>query len=150
MKDHFISLLKYDLFANELILETMIKAGNPEKAIKLMAHTLAAQQIWLNRCMGLPASSGGVWPDRPAETFADTIAANSEGWLNFVQGLPPEGFETMISYKTSTGDSYDNKLIDILSHVINHGTHHRAQIGQHLIAAGIDQLPMTDYIFYVR
>jgi len=150
MKDYFINLLKYDRFANDLIAETIIKANNPEKPVKLMAHLLAAQQVWLNRCLGLPQTVSTVWPDWQADTFADIIAVNSTGWLNYVEGLNPADFDSLISYKTLKGDSYENKLSDILTHLINHGTHHRAQAGQHLIAAGIEPLPMTDYIFFIR
>ena len=150
MKEHFINLLKYDRFANDLIAETIIKANNPEKPVKLMAHLLAAQQVWHNRCLGLPQTVSVLWPDWPADALAGIIAANSAGWLNYAEGLNLVDFDRIISYKTLKGDSYENKLSDILTHLINHGTHHRAQAGQHLIAAGIEPLPMTDYIFFVR
>jgi len=59
-------------------------------------------------------------------------------------------FEKNIYYKNLKGIAYKNKLADILAHVINHGTHHRAQAGQQLKFAGFENLPITDYIFYVR
>ncbi|MDB5154777.1 MAG: hypothetical protein JWR54_3528, partial [Mucilaginibacter sp.] len=55
----------------------------------------------------------------------------------------------VISYKNLKGDDFENKLSDVLAHLINHGTHHRAQVGQHLKLAGVE-LPNTDYIFYIR
>ena len=150
MKEHFINLLKYDRFANDLIAETISKANNPEKPVKLMAHLLAAQQVWLDRCAGLPQTLTTVWPDWEAKTLPDIIAANNSGWLNYVEGLQSTDFDSIISYKTLKGDSYENKLGDILTHLINHGTHHRAQAGQHLIAAGVETLTMTYYIFFIR
>ena len=48
------------------------------------------------------------------------------------------------------GAPYEDKLLGILSHVINHGTHHRAQMGQQLLFAGATELPPTDLIFYLR
>jgi uncharacterized damage-inducible protein DinB len=63
--------------------------------------------------------------------------------------LNDNDFERLISYKSLRGDAFENKLIDILGHVINHSTHHRAQAGQYLKIAGTD-LPITDYIFYLR
>lgn len=150
MKTYFTQLFNYDRYANELILQTIIKANNPEKPVKLMAHLLAAQQIWFNRCKGLPATGGALWPDWRADTFAGLIAENSTAWVNYLDELQPGDFDILINYKTLKGDSFQNKLSDILAHVINHGTHHRAQAGQHLIAAGIESLPITDYIFYLR
>ncbi|MDR3695098.1 DinB family protein [Mucilaginibacter sp.] len=150
MKAHFINLFKYDRFANELITETIIKANNPEKPVKLMAHLFAAQQIWLSRCVDFPDAPRTTWPDWQADTFAGIMEANSTRWLDYLEELDSGDFDSIISYKTLKGDSYQNKLGDIFTHVINHGTHHRAQAGQHLIAAGIETLPPTDYIFFVR
>jgi uncharacterized damage-inducible protein DinB len=150
MKDHFVKLFSYDRYTNQLIADLIVKAGNPEKPVKLMAHILAAQQIWINRCKALPPADVVLWSDGQPETFTGTITTNSADWLNYLKGLQDSDFEKSISYKNLRGESFENKLVDILGHVINHGTHHRAQIGQHLIAAGVEQLPITDYIFYVR
>ncbi|WP_295674515.1 DinB family protein, partial [uncultured Mucilaginibacter sp.] len=147
---HFIKLFEYDRFANELITETINIANNPEKPVKLMAHLFAAQQIWLSRFVDFPDAPHTTWPDWQTDTFAGIIETNSNGWLRYLDGLEPRDFDRIISYKTLKGDSYQNKLGDILTHVINHGTHHRAQAGHHLIAAGIETLPPTDYIFFVR
>jgi uncharacterized damage-inducible protein DinB len=149
MKDYFTRLFKYDHYANGLMLDTIIKAGGPQKPVQLMAHLLAAQQIWINRCKGLPAIGSVLWPDWPADTLAAIVTENNKQWQTYLDGLQLEDFEKVISYKNLKGEDFENKLTDILSHVINHGTHHRAQAGQHLKAAGVE-LPMMDYIFYVR
>ncbi len=150
MKAYFTRLFNYDRHANLQILEVIKQAGNPEKPVKLMAHSLTAQQVWLNRCKRLPGSAGVLWPDWQAETFEQLINENHDNWISYLDGPGADDFDRMISYKNSKGDGFENKLCDILAHVINHGTHHRAQAGQHLIAAGVGQLPITDYIFYLR
>jgi len=150
MKEYFTRMFEYDLFANKILAETISKVNNPHKPVKLMAHLLAAHQIWLNRCKGLPAPGGELWPDWPAESLNDIIDQNGKEWLDFVNSLQATGFDNLISYKNSKGEPFENKLTDILAHVINHGTHHRAQAGQHLITAGIEKLPPTDYIFFIR
>ncbi|MCR8556293.1 DinB family protein [Mucilaginibacter sp. BJC16-A38] len=150
MKNYFIRLLNYDRYANETILAAMLKTDPPEKSIQLMAHLLTAQQIWLNRCKGLPPIASVLWPEGKTEAFVGTITSNSEAWSSYLDTLQPDDFEKAISYKNSQGDSFQNKLSDVLAHLINHGTHHRAQIGQQLKFAGIESLPNTDYIFYIR
>ena len=115
-----------------------------------MAHALAAQQIWLNRCKRLPPTGAVLWPDWPAHTFAGLIERNHNDWIAFLDTCEADDFEGLVSYKNSKEEPFENRLSDILTHVINHGAHHRAQAGQHLIAAGIDNLPVTDYIFYLR
>ena len=150
MKAYFIRLFNYDRFASQLMLEAMINAGNPEKPVQLMAHLLAAQQIWLNRCKGEPAIGVTLWPDWKADVPEQMIDDNHRAWINFLDYLDPDDFSNCISYKSLKGEAFENQLIDILAHVINHGSHHRAQAGQLLKLAGVEKLPTTDYIFYLR
>ena len=149
MKAYFIKLFNYDRYANLRILETIIKAGEPEKPVQLMAHLFSAQQIWLKRCKGEPNTGHVLWPDWQAGSFEQMINDNHRGWINFLDYSEPDDFEKIISYKSMQGDGYENKLSDIMNQVIIHGTHHRAQAGQHLKLAGAE-LPNTDYIFYLR
>jgi uncharacterized damage-inducible protein DinB len=150
MKAYFIQQFNYDRFANGLILEIILSTGAPEKPVKLMAHLLAAQQIWLSRCKGEPAIGGALWPDWPAAVFEQIINDNHREWLSYLNTLNPDDFDRLIAYKSFQGMPFENKLVDILAHLINHGTHHRAQAGQQLKLAGVEKLPITDYIFYLR
>jgi uncharacterized damage-inducible protein DinB len=150
MKTHFLKLLDYDRFASLEILKLINEANEPELAVKLMAHLLSAQQVWYKRCTGLLDTGRVLWPDWQADTFEKTINENHDAWVSYVSELNAEDFNKTIAYKTLRGDSYENLLSDILTHLINHGTHHRAQAGQQLKLAGIENLPLTDYIFYIR
>lgn len=151
MKKHFLKLFGYDKFENEAMLVSVIEANYPGATGKLMAHLLSAQQIWLNRCKGIaPASPVVLWPDWEADTFQQRLQNNYGQWTEYLNGLKDSDFDEVIRYKNSLGNSYDNKLVDILTHVINHGTHHRAQIGQQLKQAGVEKLPNTDYIAFMR
>lgn len=150
MRTYFTRLLQYDHHTNLQITDLILKAGNPEKPVQLMAHMLAAQQIWLSRCKGEPAIGGALWPDWPAETLNGIIENNYEGWTNFLNSPGADDFNRMVSYKNLKGENFENTLSDIMAHLINHGTHHRAQAGQHLLLAGAEKLPVTDYIFYIR
>ena len=54
-----------------------------------------------------------------------------------------------IIYKNSKGIEFSNTVQDVIFHVINHSTYHRAQIASDLKANGIEPIN-TDYIFYKR
>jgi uncharacterized damage-inducible protein DinB len=149
MKSYFLRLFDYDRYANALIANLINKTGNPEAAVKLMAHLLAAQQMWYNRCNSLPTANVMLWPEGDQGTFTRIIEERSGLWRDFLNKLEDADFEKQIEYKNTKGEAFTNKLVDILGHVINHGTHHRAQIGQHLKLAGTD-LPGIDYIVYLR
>ena len=150
MKTYIINLFNYDYFANNIILDSIIKAGEPEKALQLMAHILAANQIWFNRCLGLPHASVELWTvsGKPGADLAATLKQNHIAWSDYIKDI--NDFDKNISYQNTRGDNFTNKLADILIHLTNHGTHHRAQIGQQLKFAGADSLPITDYIAYIR
>jgi uncharacterized damage-inducible protein DinB len=150
MKAHFTKMMNYDQYANLLMLKSILETKALEKPVQLMAHLLAAQQIWLNRCKSLSATGVALWPDWKAETFEQIIVENHENWIDFINQLNTDDFSRMINYQNSKGENFQNQLSDVLAHLINHGTHHRAQIGRHLKLAGLNQLPATDYIFYIR
>ncbi len=149
MKTHFLKLFNYDKYANLLILQNMFEAGNPQKTEQIMAHLLLTQQVWLQRCQGLSPKNIIIWPDWKIETFEPLIHQNYAAYTDFIQ-QEPKNFAQQINYKNTREESFQNCLSDILTHVINHGTHHRAQIGQLLKLAGLQTLPVTDYIIYLR
>ncbi|MGI4022436.1 MAG: DinB family protein [Janthinobacterium lividum] len=149
MKSYFTRLFDYDQYANQLLLKTIIEAGSPEKPVLLMAHLLGAQKIWLGRCKQ-EITNVALWPDWQVDKLEALISENNQQWINFINILEIAAFEEIVSYQNSKGQNFKNTLSDIIAHVINHGTHHRAQAGQHLKLAGIETLPLTDYIFFVR
>lgn len=149
MKAYFTRLFNYDQQASLLIVKTIFEVSSPEKPVQLMAHLLAAQQIWLGRCKSETANVA-LWPDWKADVFEAIIQQNHQQWRNFLDDPEELEFDKIVPYQNSKGVNYTNNLSDIITHVINHGTHHRAQVGQHLKLAGIEKLPMTDYIAFVR
>ena len=149
MKQYFLRLFEYDKYANSVIADLIIKANNPEIAVKLMTHLLAAQNMWYSRCTSLPTADIALWAEGDAKTFTDQIKERSDLWIGFLNTLEEADFKKTVEYKNTRGEAFSSRLDDILGHTINHGTHHRAQIGQHLKLAGTD-LPFTDYIIYLR
>ncbi|MGY0041076.1 DinB family protein [Pedobacter sp. NJ-S-72] len=55
----------------------------------------------------------------------------------------------VIKYVISNGDHYETSVYDILLHVFNHGTYHRAQIAKEMKLHNITPVN-TDYIQFVR
>ena len=150
MKTYFKQLFDYNRHASHQLLDAIIANNAPAKATGLMAHLLRAQQVWLPRCLGQNPEAGTLWPEWPAETLAEKIDQNHTQWMAYLDTLTEDDFNKVIAYKTMNGAPFEDKLQDILAHVINHGTHHRAQVGQQLLFASATQLPTTDLIFYLR
>ena len=149
MKDYFIKLFKYDHYVNHIIVDAIITANQPPETVKLMAHLLGAQQVWLSRCKAENILTGAVWPDWSAEACKQIINENHNAWITFLNSLADDDFEQKITYRDMKGNEFSSKLEDMITQVTNHGTHHRAQIGQ-LLKEADKNLPITDYIFYIR
>jgi uncharacterized damage-inducible protein DinB len=149
MKAYFTRLFNYDLYANMLLIDKLMASNTEGKAAELMAHLLVSQQIWLGRCQLDPIARDAQWPNWSVSSLKAIAEQNHADWIGFLEGISASDFSGIITYQNSKGQVFNNTLSDILAHLINHGTHHRAQAGQYLKQAGI-QLPVTDYIFYIR
>jgi uncharacterized damage-inducible protein DinB len=101
------------------------------------AHVLGAQQAWLARWRGsrpdhLPGS----------RDFADlaeirvTWTIHQTSLRSFLAELTPEQLVTKITYVNFQGEQYTYRLWQMMVHVVNHGTHHRAEIAELLTRAG--------------
>ncbi|RYE14391.1 MAG: damage-inducible protein DinB, partial [Sphingobacteriales bacterium] len=53
------------------------------------------------------------------------------------------------TYTNTQGKTYTNTVLQILTHVVNHATYHRAQIATDMRQHSLEPL-MTDYIAYAR
>ncbi len=140
----------YDLYANQEMLTAIRGLNNPEKPVQLLGHLLAAQQRWLRRCKNESDADVIIFPKTETVRFEELIAANNREWVAFLNGLTEEDMNRAITYQTSNGAPFTNTITEVVTQVINHGTHHRAQIGQQLKYAGMETLPLIDYIFYIR
>ncbi|QEM10266.1 DinB family protein [Mucilaginibacter rubeus] len=151
MKTYFLKMFGYNLFASNLIIQAMETAGSPDIALKLMGHLLAAEQAWLERCKLVPPSMPNSWPENVTiEQCKIQVSERYEAWLTFLNEINEEDINKLIPYHNFTGDYFENQLGDIVTQVLNHGTHTRAQIGQQLKLAGVKTLPITDYSYYLR
>ncbi len=146
MKEYFAKLFDYDTHVNLQIAGLIKTSNHPQKVIELMSHVLSAQQIWLSRCEGRPFDNYQLWPKWDIDTFTDIIETNKKDWANFLQA--ETDIHRIVAYKNSKGEKFSAPLTDILAHVINHGTHHRAQIGLLLKQSTGIELPFTDYIYF--
>jgi uncharacterized damage-inducible protein DinB len=148
-KDHFLQMFNYDQWANRESLTALHKANPPlEKAVRLLAHTLSSQKVWLERLQRVPQSAA-VWP---SSTLQDCSALADEmrlSWNRYLTELTTDGLEQQVDYRNSKGESWSSRVEDILTHVLMHSAYHRGQIALEMRAAG-QQPAYTDFIHGVR
>ena len=96
---------------------------------------LNAHHIWNHRIAN-KAPLFAVWQDQPVETMSKAI-------------LEDYALDHAILYANSQGQQFESNVQDILFHIINHTTYHRAQIASDFKLNGLAPL-LTDYIHYKR
>ncbi len=150
MKTHVARMLRAMSWADQQTLAALEACPDtPTDAVKLLAHMLAAEHVWLARLcatVSRPSPSGQQLDLTGCKRLADENAA---GYAAFVAGLDDDGFSTPIRYRNTKGDEFVNSTIDILTQVVIHGAYHRGQIARALGSIGIPAFN-TDFITFAR
>ena len=147
--DYLHRLFAYDDWANREVLSSLRTAPNPPpQSLKLTAHILSAEGLWLARLkQQKPALS--VWPElalAQCKAEADVLGAS---WRSYLEECREAGVSRQISYVNGKGESWSSQVDDVLLHVITHSAYHRGQIASDMRAAGLTPA-YTDFIHAIR
>jgi uncharacterized damage-inducible protein DinB len=107
-------------------------------------HIYWADQTWFNRIKGVEKSSSVGF-----ENARDAILAFRQLHEAMLLFLKKEDLTRKVIYQNSIGNSYENSLSDVLTHIVNHGTYHKGNITAMLWSLGKKSLS-TDYIVFIR
>lgn len=147
MEEFFNELFDYNFYCNKTLIEAFVKFEEvPEKSASLFSHILNAHHLWNARLTGAEASFT-VWQDHPLNTWQDIHYENQRNTFEIITNT--RDFDQRIDYQNSEGRLFTNTVQDILFHIINHSTHHRAQILFDLRNNGLETVSL-DYVFYKR
>ena len=142
-------MFNYDHWANrECLTALRSTVPPPAKVLRLLAHTLSAQKLWLERLQFVPQSVA-VWPSSTVEDCSILADEMRASWEKYLANMPPADFEKTIEYHNSKGESWSSRVEDIITHVLLHSAYHRGQAALEMRAAGL-QPAYTDFIHGVR
>jgi len=142
-------LFDFDLWANRRVLEDVRKAANPGESVRLFAHVLAAQDVWLARLNGRSSAGLAIWPERTLEECETEMERLAAAMRTFLDGATEESLSRELVYSNQSGAEFRQTPLDILTHVALHGQHHRGQILWELRKLGQD-VRSADMILYLR
>jgi uncharacterized damage-inducible protein DinB len=155
------TLYDYNYWAHRQVWQTSITALTDEQFTQPLdysvgsihqqvVHTMSAEWMWLTRLGGTsPAAmlDPADYPTRPAcRARWDEIEAEAHARLD---SLADADLNDDFSYTTTSGKTYTQSTAEILLHVVNHGTDHRAQMLAMLHRFGVPTV-QQDLIFYMR
>lgn len=151
------SHLAYTAWADDLLLRAVAQIPSEHlthdfqtadrNIIGTLAHTFAADRIWLQRVLGEPYTGFISDEDRKLETLQRDWPALLERWQEWAAGLTDTS--APIHYHDLKGNPYSTSAWEIVLHVVNHGTHHRGQASGFLRTLGHTP-PALDLIRYYR
>lgn len=119
----------------------------PPQAVLWLAHIVAAERLWLGRIEG--SSAGEVWPNLTLDECASGIAEMEVRWQALLDRCDDDGLDRTVEYVNTRGSAFSNRVEEILTHVLFHSAHHRAQIASCLREAG-GEPAITDFIHAAR
>ncbi len=151
MTAHLRRLFDHAAWADRLALDALAAAPEASRAgpLRLLAHLLAAERVWLLRLRGEASAAQPIWPELPLERCAALAADNAAAYARYLDALTDEAAAREVAYTNSQGVSFRTRVSDVLTHVALHGAYHRGQVAAALRAAGADPVN-TDFITFVR
>lgn len=162
LQSQLLKLTQFNLWANTKLMEWCIKAGDEKADIifqssfptirKTLYHIYDAEWVWMLRLNHQKLES---WP--PSKDFKFTLiefakvfASQSQAIIDYVATLSDNSADELLNYKNVKGDTFQNRIADIINHVVNHGTYHRGQLITMLRTVGFTDVSSTDYITFCR
>ena len=154
--DYIRSLFDYNAWANVHVLDAAASLTVEDLRKDLgasfgsvrgnLVHLVWAQGIWLLRFSargGPPAIDDGS----SLGDIRDAYAASHEAFGGYLASLSEEQLVEKISYTDTRGNSYEPPLWQPLVHLVNHGTHHRAECAM-LLTSLASPPRQLDYMFF--
>ncbi len=147
MRNFFNELIEYNRYCNQKVAEVLInnEAKLTVKTKSLFSHLISAHQIWNARILA-NQKPFEVWQ---THLVVDYQLIDQNNFENSLSILSTFDLDQVINYKTSSGIQFQNSVRDVLFHIINHSTYHRAQIATEFKDTDIAPVN-TDWITYKR
>lgn len=149
MLQHYRRLFQYDAWANQEVLAQFKREKNPPaRAVKFLAHVIAAETLWLERIKGEKPSLA-VWPEFTLAACETLLATITQRWQDYLATLTSETLAQEIAYTNTKGETFRSAVDDILLNVVLHAAYHRGQIATDVRGAGHTPA-YTDFIHAAR
>jgi uncharacterized damage-inducible protein DinB len=159
---HFSTLARYNLWATRRLLEAVAPLDDATYRKNLglffksihgtLNHLLVGEHlVWYQRF------ANGLSPklalDMEAQSIRDSLAQSliegAANWQPLIATWPAQRFEGQLGYATTNGVAVSLPFTATLTHVFNHGTHHRGQITAALTMLG-QPCPVLDLVYMLQ
>jgi len=145
---------KYVAWANDracdAISQLSVQSPQSQQALRLLGHILNAAELWRRvRILSEEVPGLTVWPEYALEVCRSKNKQEAENFARYLSSIKDEDLQRLVTYNSLAGDEFKSSVLDIMTQVINHATHHRGQIMQ-LVRQGGGAPASTDFIAFSR
>ena len=123
------------------------------RAAGLLAHTVMARRLWLDRMTAITPPASYTGPPFPDGTDLERVAADWQAvyaaWDAFLADLTDDGLTRAFEYSGLFGGRFRSRVGDVLPHLFTHSAYHRGQIALLVKQAG-GTPALTDYSYRNR
>jgi uncharacterized damage-inducible protein DinB len=159
---HALLLMRYNAWANARLYDAVGRLAEEEivrprpsffgSILKTLNHLIVCDRLWMGRLTGVDSGYRRL-DEVPYADFPSLRAAREDqdkamvGWMERVD--PVFIAETVLEYATSRGEQCATPVALVITHMVNHGTHHRGQVHGLLSQTEVAPPPL-DLIYYTR
>jgi uncharacterized damage-inducible protein DinB len=94
-----------------------------------LAHIFQGDSIWFDRLDGVSTSSLAAYqPDSDFAAFSRCWLALLDRWVSWAETVDVVGWDRIVPYRNTKGESNSQPAWRIALHVVNHASYHRGQI----------------------
>lgn len=159
---HFVQLARYNVWATQQLLAATepVNEFDYRRDLRLffksihgtLNHLLVGEHMLWQRRFARGENPKleldmEVEPER--DRLAQALKGGAKTWEPLIASWPAERFEGQLDYITTNGQALSLPFAATLTHVFNHGTHHRGQISAALTFLG-QPAPVLDLVYFLQ
>lgn len=161
MKELLKQLAAYNVWATQRITDVILSLPEEKQKAEIASsfnnihttilHIWDAESIWWQR---MKLHERFVRPsDNPKGSTRDVInglLSQSKLWEGWVSNASELSLDHVFQYYNNKKEPVKMHIYQMISHVFNHSTYHRGQLITMLRQLGVEKLPGTDFVLWVR
>lgn len=148
MKKHLLKLIDSEIWANNLLVETIEKVNEPDKrTLLLFSHLLSSYSMWLSRVKATEITTA-LFQERTLEESKELMNQVLPEWKKYISNADEEELNRIVHFVFPLdGTKRKLSVADAVLHLVTHSSYHRGQAIARL-KDRIEVLPLTTYIAF--
>ncbi len=148
LKDHLLKMLDSEIWANQVLVETIEKAKAPdERTFFLFSHVFSSYCMWLSRVQGAEITTT-LFQERTLEESKALMNQVFSEMKTYLQQADEAEIDRVIHFIfPHDGSKRKMSVADAVTHLVTHSSYHRGQMMTRL-KEKVEALPLTTYIAF--